>query len=551
MKNEQVSKDLNPSGILSRKALVAISNPKLTLLQFLLVIGIINSVLFQGPAFKYAVANLDLRTNGAWLTLSTVFAIQFSLTLWILTAVAIVSARAAKVVCIILFIGNSIALYFINSFGVIIDKTMIGNAFNTNASEASAFLHFGLLVYVVFLGIVPSILIARTRIQRMSKTRLATFLVMAMLLGLGWIYSNAKSWLWIDKHARQMGSLLLPWSYAVNSVRYVSDASSVSKVQLELPRAHFSDPHEAVIVLVIGESARAANFSLYGYQKLTNPLMAKAGVIVMPNASSCATYTTEGLRCILSYLGSRTPARDNHEPLTSYLQRNGVEVTWRSNNWGEPSMKVARFEKAADIRQQCQGGACANLDRDELLLYGLEKIMRSSVAKKKFIVLHQNGSHGPLYFSKYSLEFEEFKPVCRTVELDKCSNEELFNAYDNSILYTDYFLNRVVSMLKSLSGTPAAMIYVSDHGESLGEYGLYLHGTPYSIAPDVQKKIPFIVWTSDNFPRRESLLAGISRNKTGYSQDYVFHSVLGALGMTSDIYNPNLDIFGSPSWKTP
>jgi lipid A ethanolaminephosphotransferase len=182
------------------------------------------------------------------------------------------------------------------------------------------------------------------------------------------------------------------------------------------------------------------------------------------------------------------------------------------------------------------------MEYDEVLLHGLADTLRRLGSAKRFVVLHQAGSHGPRYFTRYPPEFEVFKPVCRTVDLSRCSRDALVNAYDNSVLYTDYFLGQVISVLESL-GTPAVMLYVSDHGESLGENGVYLHGMPYMIAPDVQTRVPFIVWMSDNFARARGLTpAGIDRLR-GYSQGFIFHSVLGALGLTSAIYRADLDLF--------
>ena len=526
-----------------RRARPTIPRSRCNLFLFLLLAGAANSAVFHGPLFKFAAANLDFQGAGGWLALSTVFVLQFVLTVGTLATVALVSVRAAKAVGILLFLGNSIALYFIDSYGVVLDKSMMGNVLNTNVAEATAFFHFRLLIYLGLLGALPSMLIAWTTIPPVSRPRRVAFLLTVALLGVAWLYANSKSWLWVDKHASRLGALILPWSYVGNSVRYAEAVANASREQLPLPPARFTDSREVVVVLVIGESARAANFSLYGYQRPTNPLLTAAGVTGLPHARSCATYTTESLRCMLSYLGGKAPLRDSHEPLPSYLQRNGVEVTWRANNWGAPPMKVARFESASDIKKQCLGDECARLDYDEVLLFGLEQSMRASSARKKLFVLHQTGSHGPQYFRKYPPEFEVFKPVCRTVDLSKCSREELVNAYDNTILYTDYFLSRVISVLKSLNGTPAVMLYVSDHGQSLGEYGLYLHGTPYSIAPDVQKDIPFVVWMSDTFAGRKSFATGAARGQAGYSHDFIFHSVLGALGMTSDIYNRSLDLF--------
>ena len=162
-------------------------------------------------------------------------------------------------------------------------------------------------------------------------------------------------------------------------------------------------------------------------------------------------------------------------------------------------MKVQSYERAPALRQGCTGEGC---NHDEVLLNGLSDRIRSSEAQNVFVVLHQRGSHGPSYHAEYPKRFELFKPVCESVELDRCSDEELTNAYDDTILYTDYVLGEVIHVLENLVNTSAVMMYISDHGESLGEYGLYLHGTPFSIAPDAQKQIPFIVWMSSAFIAR-------------------------------------------------
>ena len=108
------------------------------------------------------------------------------------------------------------------------------------------------------------------------------------------------------------------------------------------------------------------------------------------------------------------------------------------------------------------------------------------------------GSHEPAYYKCYPESFNTFKPACNSLELSSCTNKEINNAYDNAIFYTDYFLSHVISLLKE--NTPKfeiTMFYISDHGESLGESGLYLHGMPYIFAPDSQTKVPLIVWASE------------------------------------------------------
>src|SRR6185312_9502252 len=199
------------------------------------------------------------------------------------------------------------------------------------------------------------------------------------------------------------------------------------------------------------------------------PLLSKAGVVALKKASACATYTAAAVRCILSNVDSESPFSKPYEPLPSYLQRHGVDVIWRTPNFGEPPIKVETYQKASDLLKICAGTRC---NYDEVLLSGLEQRIRTSSSQRVFVVLHQSGSHGPAYYTKYPPEFEYFKPVCKTVELGKCTQQELINAYDNTILYEDYFISQAIGVLKRLSHRCALLIYVSDHGESLGEYGL-------------------------------------------------------------------------------
>jgi lipid A ethanolaminephosphotransferase len=248
---------------------------------------------------------------------------------------------------------------------------------------------------------------------------------------------------------------------------------------------------------------------------------------------------------MLSHKDPGSAFSKQYEPLPSYLQRYGVDVIWRTKNWGEPPIKVQSYQRDSALKKECQ--ETVGCDHDEILLSGLAERIRSSESRKIFVVLHQKGSHGPNYFDRYSPRFEVFKPACKSVELNQCTENELLNAYDNTILYTDYFLGRVVDLLNGLAGVPTMLIYMSDHGESLGEHGLYLHGTPMAIAPDVQKVIPFIVWMSPDFMEKEGVSASQLELQDMHSQQNLFHSILGAFDIRSEVYDSKLDIFnGAP-----
>ncbi len=513
------------------------------LLGFVLSAAFLNTLLFQRPLYALALSTLSALDLSGSLALASLFVLQFAATITIFALVALVSTRLLKLMVITLTLLNSVALYFIDSFGVVLDRSMMGNIFNTNVAEASDLFHPKLLLYVALLGIAPALLVFRLKIIKPSWYKQGLSMVAIVVLAVVWLYANASSWLWLDKNMRQFGGLVLPWSYVVNSARHYSNVAEASATQELLPPASFVDNQRVVVVLVIGESARAKNFSVYGYPRPTNPRLSTLPVMVMPHARSCASYTTESIRCMLSHQGAQADFATHYEPLPSYLQRHGVNVGWRSNNWGQPRLQVGSFLTAAKIREDCKDADCERLNYDEVLLHKLDQQIANSTSTKTFIVLHQTGSHGPQYHTKYPPEFEIFKPACKSVELSSCSTQELVNAYDNTIAYTDHVLASLIQQLSTLKNTAAVMIYASDHGESLGENGLYLHGTPAAVAPDVQMDIPFIAWTSDEFKRQRGLATGAVVPAGQYSHDNVFHSVMGALGMHSSIYKKELDIF--------
>jgi lipid A ethanolaminephosphotransferase len=510
--------------------------------RFVLFVSLFNTLLFQWPLYALAVST---RASFDWstaLAISTLFVFQLTISMTVLGLCAFVSIRLFKAVCALFTVGNAAALYFIVQYRVVIDATMVGNIVNTNAKEASELAHPKLLLYVIVLGLVPAAILLRQRVAASTRMRRGVAVVLSLVLGAAWLYANAQSWLWIDKNAKAFGGLILPWSYVINTVRYYQSEAERHRVATPLPPITGNKPGGMVFVLVIGEAARAQNFSLYGYGRETNPELKRDGVVAYPGAHSCATYTTASLRCMLSHKGANGLS-SNDEPLPSYLYRHGIEVIWRTNNFGEPPLKVSRYDTADAIRKSCKQD-CERLDYDEVLLHGLDEILRKGKPETKtLIVLHQGGSHGPQYAKKYPPEFDRFKPTCQSVELQKCRSSELLNAYDNTIVYTDEVLHRVIGLLKSVKDRPSVMLYMSDHGESLGEGGLYLHGVPMALAPEVQFTVPLLVWTSDEFVRHGGGTKRPSSFGNRLSHDLIFHSVMGAMGLRSAVYAPESDLF--------
>jgi lipid A ethanolaminephosphotransferase len=507
---------------------------------FIAVTAVLNALLYHLPLFSFAADNLDLSSATGDLTLATLLVALLSETVVLLTLLALMSHRLLKPFCMFTALGNAVAVYFVVTYHVVLDETMMGNVLNTDLGEATEFLHPILVVYVLALGVLPCRLLARVRIRPTPRLRLAAVALGCLSITVLWCILAARSWPWFDEHSKRVGGMIMPWSYVINAGRYLAPNLMASEVQAPLPPATFSSDEKTVVILVIGEAARAKNFQLYGYDRPTNPLLSKARVVALKNATTCATYTTAAVRCMLSNVDAESLFSKRYESLPSYLQRNGIDVIWRTRNWGEPPITVRTYQKASDLAADCAGARCAY---DEILLSRLEQRIKASSSQRVFVVLHQSGSHGPAYYAKYPTEFEYFKPVCESVELGKCTHDELINAYDNTILYDDYFLVRVIGVLQQLQDTATLMIYVSDHGESLGEYGMYLHGVPYPIAPDVQKDIPFIIWMSDEFVRENAVQIVRLESQRVHSQRDIFHTVMGAFHMHSDAYMAKYDIF--------
>ncbi len=510
---------------------------KLSAPRFVFAFAALNALLYHWPLYSFV-----LQEQAGALTLFSLFVLAMLLTVLVMFLFALVSQRLLKPLAMLMVFCNALALYFIQTYQVVLDKAMMGNVFNTNTAEAGSYLSFDFLLHVLLFGVLPAWLLSRVTLHRVSRLRTLAALVLSLLVGIGLLYANAQTWLWIDKHGRKLGGMILPWSYVINAARYQSEKMMQTRELTLLPPAQFThdEKKKTVVVLVIGESARAADFSLYGYARDTNPLLRQAGAMAIRGAHSCSTYTTASVQCILANADTSNTLFYNYEALPSYLQRHGIDTIWRTRNWGEPPLKVNTYQRDTELVKACSGPHC---NHDEVLLTGLAQRIAASDSQRIFVVLHQSGSHGPNYFEHYPADGERFAPVCRSVQLQDCTPESVVNAYDNTILYTDKFLAETIDLLRAIPDAATMMLYLSDHGESLGEYGLYLHGTPYTLAPDVQKDIPYIVWMSDAFKQRKRLAPEAALTHARHAQQTVFHSVMGAFDMTSSIYEPQLDIF--------
>jgi lipid A ethanolaminephosphotransferase len=467
----------------------------------------------------------------------------------------------AKPVLIALVLTASAASYFITAYGIVIDKAMIQNVFETDTREATELISWQLAAKIGLLGVLPSLVIARLRIHFPEGVKgllqrsgiVAGSLLAAVLLLLLLFKSLAPA---LREH-RELRFLLTPTNFIQAMHGYLRNRRAANVVVAPLGRdavrgtAWAGKQRRTVTVIVVGETARAANFSLNGYGRQTNPLLSRQdGLINFSHVSSCGTATAVSVPCVFSALGRdgySDSKASSQEGLLDVLKHAGFDVIWRDNNSGCKGVcDRVRYEdvsRPAGPDSHCDGAECY----DERLLEGLPELLRSS-DKDLVIVLHQKGSHGPAYASRYPKEFARFGPVCTTNQFEQCSRESIQAAYDNTIAYTDYFLSKTIDMLReaaSREGVDTAMLYFSDHGESLGENNVYLHGAPYMFAPREQTEVPMMLWMSDGFSDRFSIdrLCLRERRNQQLSHDNVFHSVLGMLGVNTAVLNPRLDLF--------
>lgn len=462
-----------------------------------------------------------------------------------------------KPAMITLLLIAAVTGYFMDTYGVVIDRGMLQNAAQTDIRETDGLLSLALFWHVLWAGIIPACVVYLVPVRYPTFMRAllsrALTMVVALVVVLVALFSHYKDFSLVGRQHHELRYLINPtypiyaFGQLVENGLYVRDKSIKplgTDARLVAPVDATAKPK--LVIFVLGETARAANFSLDGYQRDTNPLLARKKIINFNAATSCGTATAASLPCMFSHenRSSYDEFKAKHtQNLLDVLRHAGVQVLWRDNNSGckgvcarVPTQDTTKL----DVPAFCNSEECF----DEILLYQLRDWLDKH-AGNAFIVLHQHGSHGPEYYKRYPPAFNKFKPVCHSNRPQECSRQEIINAYDNTILYTDYFLSKVIEFLQAESPHyQTAMLYMSDHGESLGENGLYLHGFPYLIAPKEQKHVPFLLWLSPAMSKTEKI--GITcmqaTENHAVSHDNLFDTVLGMMRVRTQVYRPTQDL---------
>lgn len=463
------------------------------------------------------------------------------------------------IVILFLLVGAAIN-YFMYSFNIIIDGDMVENALETNTHETLDLVTLKMGIWVLLLGIIPAILVGKIKIKPVKSYWRSGFsrainIVISMLIILLIAAFFYKDYASLFRNNRVLEKMLVPSNTVAGVVKVVNNRIDANRPFIEIgtdaKKGDFilHQPKKTLVILVVGETARAENFSLGGYQRATNPrLNARKDIVYFENVSSCGTATAVSLPCMFSNMARtdyNASTAKHQSGVLDILAKAGVNVYWRENDGGCKGAcdRVLNEDMTQlNLRQYCKDKACL----DAILLYQLDKYI-DRLDDDSIIVLHQMGSHGPSYHQRYPDEFRAFLPDCATNAIQDCDTRSLVNTYDNTLVYTDAVLDNTIQLLEKYSDKfSTAMIYVSDHGESLGENGLYLHGTPYALAPSQQTHIPFLTWMSAdyqvNHQINEDCLANKAKNEA-FSHDNLFHSLLGIFDVQTSEYKGKLDMF--------
>ncbi len=467
----------------------------------------------------------------------------------------LVHRRYARPLLAALILVTAVATYYMGSYGVYLDSDMLRNVLHTDRKESGELLSWRLLVPILFASL-PIALLWRVQLRERPWRRAlavrAGFLAILALAFTGAAMLSFQDLSSLIRNRREVRYLVTPANYLVSLARVVTASppgtrpakTPIGQDARQLP--HATDRRPRLLVLVVGETARAQNWGLNGYARQTTPELSRMGVINFPAVTACGSSTEVSLPCMFSPYGrhdyDQKKIRD-HQSLLHVLEHAGIRTLWRDNQSGCKGvcegLAIQQLDDAKDA-DLCNGKRCL----DEILLRDLETALPTG-AGDRVVVLHPLGNHGPNYFERYPAGFRRYTPVCESSDLGSCDRQAIVNAYDNAIGYTDHVLAKLIGQLGRNADYDTAMIYLSDHGESLGEKGLYLHGVPYAIAPEEQTHVPMVMWFSPGFAASAALDTACLRHEAAgpASQDNLFPSVLGLLDVRTDLYDRDRDLF--------
>lgn len=530
--------------------------PTVSRLTYILLFALYIALALNVAFYRQAWSLLPVNTFHNGLVFFTMPLVAFSVMVICLALASFL--RLEKVLTTLFILLSASAQYFIMTFGVIIDRSMITNILDTTPAESYALMSGKMILTLLFTAALFVALAwwikikPATRKWREAGLRAASVLASVLLIVIvaAFFYKDYAS---LFRNNKELVKSLNPSNSitAINSWYAHNKMDNLPLVRIgedaKQKEAMKNGPRKNLTILIVGETSRGEDFSLGGYSRETNPRLAKDNVVYFPKTTSCGTATAVSVPCMFSNMPRAhydEQLAHHQEGLLDIVQRAGIQVQWNENDGGckgacdrvpHQNMNVL------NLPGQCIDGECY----DEVLFHDLDNYI-DKLNGDGLIVLHTIGSHGPTYYNRYPKEFRKFTPTCDTNEIQSCSQEQLVNTYDNTVLYVDYIVDKAIKLLQSKQDKfTTSLVYLSDHGESLGENGIYLHGLPYSIAPETQKHVPMLLWLSDDYQKRygvnyDCLKKESTQNE--YSQDNLFSTMLGILGVETTEYRAADDI---------
>ena len=536
--------------------------------QLAVTTGVYCALAFNSAFFSRVMAEHSASNASAWGLMLALTGALVALNVFL--AALLTHRCTAKPLLGLLTLAAAAGAWFIEAYGITLDPSMIRNVLHTDVAEARELIGARFVTHMALLAGIPLLLLTRVRVRRQPWRRAlalriglltGSLLVLALLI---WsVYQPLSS---LTRNHRELRYLVTPANlvWSTGSV-IAADVRGAAKPRESIgldakPGASWAArTRPMVVVLVVGETTRAANWGLNGYERQTTPELAQQGVVNFTDVTSCGTNTETSLPCMFAPVGRRhyDEARiRGQQSLLHVLARAGVGVDWRDNQSGCKGVCDTLPMQTVDATSApglCDSERCL----DEALTQDLAQRLKSAEGTQVW-VLHLLGNHGPSYFRRYPKAYARFQPECRDDDLHKCTSFEIANAYDNAVVYTDHVLASAIGTLRAASAeVDSALLYVSDHGESLGEHGLFLHGLPYALAPEVQKRVPMVWWNSAGFDRAVGVAEGCLARALSQqahqpvSHDHLFHTVLGALDVSTALHEPTLDLTGACRTKAP
>lgn len=519
---------------------------------FVVMIACYYCLVINIPFIQGSFSAITSLASFSWLFL---FSVPLLLLCLLIIFFSIVSVRwLLKPINYLLLIISSAVLYGSLNYGVVFDYSMIQNTFETDSSEAMSYLNPQLIGFLLLFCALPVFVLSKVKIhftrphqEAISRIKLIVACCSLIALVVVNFYADYAA---TGRNNRILKKELIPFQYLSSGYKYMRDQLLYTNMEfknIDATPTLIAPNTTSVTVMVVGETARAENFAYQGYKRNTNPYTQKYNVTYFNNMASCGTATAVSVPCMFSLQTQDNfdrLAADNQQNLIDLAQQAGSDVLWVDNNSGCKNVctRVVNIDIPTTPSALCDGKYCF----DEALLAPLKRKLANLSQANTVIVLHMMGSHGPTYFKRYPDKFKQFTPTCDRSDIQNCSLDELVNTYDNTIAYSDFVNAQVIEQLKALpNNIDKQFLYVSDHGESLGEAGAYLHGFPYSFAPSTQTHAPLYIWADEHNQRITNTCLANLDTRAARSHNNIFHTLLNLIGIKSKTYQASLDLLAS------